>query len=378
MLRQTIPPVSLISAHRRDWIDAARGVAIALVIVGHAIEPLFYNRADGAFSDLAFTIWRGIYAAHLPAFFLIAGLVRPPREIGQHGSPRSPLQLISLAFVWHLIGIGIVTALALAEPSPGHGLAEAGVVLVRPFVLGTGFSIPPLWFLLALAGVETVWGRVEGRWARIVAMAIALTLVSVFTPHDIANFWSFKALGPGLTFYAAGVALQRAPKRWFVWGLGACVLVWLAAAAANRGCDLPSAAWCAAEGMNGRFAVFMAIGRYGTYPLFLLAALAGSGAILGLGVLLSRSIFSPLLVWMGRRSLDLYLVNGLLMVIFNPLVRQAPLSGRDAVVVPVVIAVALVSQLILGSRAGSLVAATQRMAGRLSRALGAPVRLGPG
>lgn len=320
---------------RRDnSIDAARGIAIVLVVVGHALEILFYNRPDGAFSQAAFDLWRLIYSAHIPAFFVLAGMSRKPSP--QAVQTRSA-RLVVLAMTAHLV----IALPAILLTTKGH-LTSPGTLLVlilRPLVLGTGFAAPSLWFLIALAGVEALWTKLQGRTWLVATTVAALTGLALLCPQTVPNLWSFKDLGPGLTFYALGAALRDAPKRRFVQVTALAALCWVLATAANKGCYLPKTGWCSLPGLNGQFAPMMAIGAYGDYRLFLASAIGGALAILGAGVAAARSPASKAAGWAGRNSLNIYLINGTALAIANPLLKTAPLGpDSNAAVLAITIA----------------------------------------
>lgn len=57
---------------RRDWVDAARGVAIVLVVIGHVVVGLYQR---GIVSEALFAaVYQRIYAFHMPVFFAISGM----------------------------------------------------------------------------------------------------------------------------------------------------------------------------------------------------------------------------------------------------------------------------------------------------------------
>jgi len=359
---------------RVDWIDAARGLAIVLVIIGHAMEPTFYHRPDHNFSSLGFQTWRLIYSMHLPALFMIAGLVKKPQNQVSSSPVRTPVFLVALAFVWHLVGVVVVALTTVLQKSSVLVLTQLPAIALRPFILGTGFSLAPLWFLLTLASVEMIWSRLRGRPAVLTAVATGLSLLAINAPQSMANFWGFKSLGPALTFYALGHAFRIAPKRWFIWTLGLSTCTWIAAAAANHGCILPTGAVCEIEGFNGHFGVFMAIGRYGFYPYFLIAAATGGLVILGLGTILSRGPLARFWVWAGRSSLELYLVNAVVFTVLNPLLRMSALSGNDLRLIPVLAVVAVLSHALLAKALIPTIARSKSLAGHLAAKLARPLR----
>ncbi len=290
-------------------------------MIGHALEILFYNRPDGAFSEDAFAIWRLIYAGHIPAFFVIAGLVSPSRNLP---APTRAHQLVGLALTAHLlIALPVAVLQLLQHPR------DVMVILVqalRPLVLGTGFSAPSLWFLVALAGVETIWTRTRAKVALLVLTIGVLTVVALAVPRQVPNLWSFRDLGPGLTFYVLGAALKRVRGRRLAQASAFALAAWVWAAASNKGCYLPKEGRCPLAGMGGRFGPLMALGAFGDYRLFLLSGASASVALLGAGAVLARTPAREALGWLGRRSLDLYLINSVALALANPLLKSLPMS----------------------------------------------------
>ena len=57
---------------RVEWLDAARGIGIALVVFGHVLRGLFGAQiaADPYWKIIDYTI----YTFHMPLFFLLAGV----------------------------------------------------------------------------------------------------------------------------------------------------------------------------------------------------------------------------------------------------------------------------------------------------------------
>lgn len=319
-MRDLPPPLP--HSHRRLEADIARGLAIVLVVIGHALEILFYNRPDGAFSQDAFALWRLIYAGHIPAFFVIAGLVSPTRDAP---APARAHQLVGLALIAHL-----AIALPVAVLQLTQGAAAPSTVLVqalRPLILGAGFSAPSLWFLVALAGVETIWRRTRTKVALLLGAIAILTAISLMVPRAVPNLWSFRDLGPGLTFYAIGAALKRVRGRRLAQAGAFALGAWVWAAASNKGCYLPREGWCPLAGMGGRFGPLMALGAFGDYRLFLLSGSSAAVALLGAGALLARTPADRALAGLGRRSLDLYLVNGAVLALVNPALKSFPISA---------------------------------------------------
>lgn len=83
-----------ISKTRIEELDYVKGLAIFLVIMGHAA------------SNLATPMWRlVIYSFHMPVFFLVSGMVMSPPEVKERGSLRTFLVKNFKALLLSLIHI---------------------------------------------------------------------------------------------------------------------------------------------------------------------------------------------------------------------------------------------------------------------------------
>jgi len=129
-------------ARRRAWVDAARGLGIALVVVGHVLRglsaaALLPDTAAWAFVD------RFIYAFHMPLFFFVAGLFLMP-SADERLSDFAHRRLVRLGYpylVWATLQTLFQVLLARYTNHPA-GLAD---------FLKLAFH-PPMqfWFLYAL------------------------------------------------------------------------------------------------------------------------------------------------------------------------------------------------------------------------------------
>lgn len=111
---------------RDPYYDNVRAILIALVVVGHALEPI---ASPGAH---ALTAW--IFSFHMPAFVFVSGMLAQ----GYRGSPRQAARIVTTLLVPFMV-------------------FQVLHAVMRTVVLGKDFSIDlltpawTLWFLLALA-----------------------------------------------------------------------------------------------------------------------------------------------------------------------------------------------------------------------------------
>jgi peptidoglycan/LPS O-acetylase OafA/YrhL len=152
-------------------------------------------------------------------------------------------------------------------------------------------------------------------------------------------------------FYMLGATLRDAPRRRFVQLTALAVMSWILATASNKGCYLPQEGWCGLPGLKGQFAPMMAIGAYGDYRLFVVSAISGALAIIGAGVAATKSPVGRAAIWAGRNSLNIYLLNGMVLAIANPILKTVPLGSDSSAAV---LAVAIASVLAHGAIAHAL------------------------
>ena len=153
---------------RNQTIDLLRGMAMLLVIYGHALEMFFVPnmRADHGFDRVAFQAWSLIYSFHMPAFYFVSGMTaiyfatRPFRKI-----LLTALTFILLADFAHLLGAVPFVGVAIYHHVPTIHIVKN---VIRPFVAGwvivlccPGFSFPLPWcrFWPGCISMQGSWER---------------------------------------------------------------------------------------------------------------------------------------------------------------------------------------------------------------------------
>ena len=156
---------------RIEWIDAAKGLGISLIVIGHVWSlsdpPLFYQ-------------W--MFAFHVPLFFFISGLTLKPAAgpLGRVVAGKVRTLLVPY-FVFALLGYLFYVAGYVAAGMLGREIEQFDYGLWIPLfgilhgTLGDGYLVnSPLWFLPALfvtflAGY-TVNTYIMQHWLRIVVV----------------------------------------------------------------------------------------------------------------------------------------------------------------------------------------------------------------
>jgi acyltransferase len=132
---------------RIEWIDAAKGLGISLIVIGHVWSlsdpPLFYQ-------------W--MFAFHVPLFFFISGLTLKPAAgpLGRVVAGKVRTLLVPY-FVYALLGYLFYVAGYIAADMLGREIEQFDYGLWVPLfgilhgTLGDGYLVnSPLWFLPAL------------------------------------------------------------------------------------------------------------------------------------------------------------------------------------------------------------------------------------
>lgn len=214
---------------RRADLDAAKGIGMLLVIVGHSTPPE------------ALQVW--IYGFHMPLFFVISGLLWR----GEVALAHSARALLVPFFIASIASWGLWLAkqqLHRPDPVPWWGplLATAYGGDINGYLVHN----TPLWFLPAMFSLLLgLW--LARQWlssAATIAVMALLGLLVVFWPTGPATFtWPLSASQGwvGGVFFAAGFIWQRkpaAPSRQQLWWVLAAMLAYSVLAHLNGRVDL--------------------------------------------------------------------------------------------------------------------------------------------
>ena len=224
---------ALTAQHERiGWIDRARALGIALVVLGHI------HLNDRAGLDAL----RLIYAFHMPLFFFLSGLVdkrRSPSETFR----RAMRQLLLPYALWYLITYVwwfFVSFLRHPELYP-RGVSFGFLRPMAGLLLGLGtdtryslFINTPLWFLPSLFCAKLLSSLAAGRKPALQALgAIACAVLAVlFSRWRVLLPLSMSSALLCMPFYAAGILLRGKRAALPVWAklplaAAALALLWL-------------------------------------------------------------------------------------------------------------------------------------------------------
>ena len=283
---------------RARWLDGAKGLAILLVVYGHAARALY---ADGTAPAWAKVADRLIYAFHMPLFFVVAGIfVWPSLGKGRERFVADKLRTIVYPyFLWSLIEGGLEVAFAREVHSP-LGWHQLAMIPIAPIEQFWFLYVLACCFLLALACYPY-------RAAVALVTAIGLAIISRYGTATMVlrTLAFFPYVAVGILFATRILALGNGGGRTIVVLVGASV-VFVAGILA---------------GWNG------VVGG-------LVVALAGSGVTLAMAVLLDSGAIGAALALLGRASLAIYVMH----TIFSAGLRIAAKAAGIAAPAPVMLA----------------------------------------
>lgn len=216
---------------RVSWIDAAKGLGIVLIVLGHIASV-----------ETPSLLYVYIYAFHVPLFFFISGLtLKPGRDrfgamLG--GKLRSLLLpylcYALLGYAFYILGYGLAQALHLKIEQFNYGPWHP---LLGVFIgtLGDGNLVnTPVWFIIALFctfvigyAINTWLPSMGLRWTVVLILAATGYLVS----REVKLPWSLSSALVGLVFFQAGHAHARhfglapLPSRRLAWLLALTVAI---------------------------------------------------------------------------------------------------------------------------------------------------------
>ena len=296
-----------VEKRRIGWVDAAKGMAIFLVVLGH-------NPLPGIAIKL-------IYALNVPIFFMMSGYT--------FNSAKYPslFSLIKRLFFSVLVPYVIMNLLAF----PIYYLARGQAVDLELFLdvlggmaygVGTMQSLRvniPLWFLPCIFVVQCLWYLIDRYGGRIkVLLVLSASLIGYFMPVfvPVRLPWGADVALTGVVFFALGGLLRQRTITESM-SKSRLIIAFLLLLGLNLVFNLMNKAAAPNVDLN--------ILRFGNYILFYLCALCGCGAIIAFAHIVQRSW---LLGCIGRNTLWILGLHSIFIQIFEVVLKVNIISIR--------------------------------------------------
>jgi fucose 4-O-acetylase-like acetyltransferase len=269
---------------RLAFMDAARGIAILLVVLGHVFRGLIDAKLKGA--DVLGTPTYFIYTFHIPLFFLCSGLFaeRAAARAAKDFLSSLGIRLLWPYALWYCVQVAAIT---MAGSLVNHAIPPSSDSYLQVLWSPGG----QFWFLYCLLFMQLgayILLRIGGRAAVLVGALMALSLNSLFALPPV---WS--QFCANTIFFALGIAAGGAAEA------RALLMRW---------------------GRPTLAAPILAVGWFGFASAMFLrhAGYAGvadiAAGVLGAGAVLTISSWrrierSAVLGYLGRHSLSIYLLH---------------------------------------------------------------------
>ncbi len=341
---------------------------MVIVLYGHALEVLFLERPDAVVLAPAFLQYKVLAAFAMPLFFLVSGAgASKLASKGWRNVLKTSLFLLVLAYSVHAFGLLALAAQQGLGAGPDIDLLRYGF---ESSLKGRDFSTVVVWFLVALAFVRLIAFAVFRHAPPRLAWAIvaALGLASLLVPH-LPQAFMLRTWFAGTVFFALGMAFSghlRTAPLWLAPVLAPAV-AWLALA--NRGCAWDPLPACPQWQLKTESVVWLHTGEVGFIPLFYATAALGCVLALCVARALAGSVFGPALARIGRKTLELLVINGFVLVFLQPVLQDIPLGEAGFWLYPVLLAGVIALHLLLLRLLQQPLSALQRFASRVAERL---------
>ncbi len=344
---------------RLSYFDNVKGVLIALVVVGHLLEPLTKTSSGNLFG---FALADAIYLFHMPLFVFVTGLFS--KSVFRNGIYRSEVPIYYFVVCFMLYGALMIEKMLLGADVDVNFLTLNG--RIPWYLMAAGFyvvSVPLFSRIrpsLALSGsvvIALLAGLVEG------TNMLSATRVISFLPYFLAGY------------YLKPQWITDQKKRWFggsrVIAVAPIVLVAIADVAFFSVCDVEQKTFLF-KMFYGKLSYGEALSASGlNISLWLCAVvrLVHYGVVGIVGVALFAAIptgFVPILTKAGERSLQVYILHPFIYYYLNSIhFSKSLMLGSDIVSTLVLVLLGVAIAVVL-----SLPAAPQRWLDSLKSAIG--------
>lgn len=292
------------TSSKDQTVEIARGVLLLGVFHIHALHALTDHLGDGSASRLAWLQIK-LLSPHVVLFFALSGMTS--KALADKTFPivaSRSLMLLLVAALSHAIGVLIVYALWKPWPRTLDLLKELAV----PIIFGTGFVNFIGWFFVALAVVRVFAFLLSWNW-RVFLLVAATAVAAIAVSRRLGlpdNLYEWRNWPAALVMFVLGTRIAR----------GWRVPHWVGLPATLAGLLLPlfnrPALWTdgACLRCDPQFVAQPMVGSYGFVPLFFAQESLAVFGLLWLAGLLTSTPLADALAWVGRRSLQLLVLHG--------------------------------------------------------------------
>lgn len=269
----------MLTGKRHDnSVDLCKGVAIILVVIGHAVQHYSLRFDDNI-------LFRIIYSFHMPLFFILSGMVTNPD--GGSRIAKAAKRLVIPALFWYLLQYWV----------EGSYKSVNVVAYIVQFLVSPDNGLWFLWVLFFIIAIFVFTRRLE---ARIGVMAYPLAVVLLYAVP--LNRFGLHLMKYYLPFFLLGYSLARCRSWWATrWK------ILLLVSALVYPVMLPFWHRTAEQAGIGKSNLLHAgMGLMAFLGVRYLEGLAGSAIAICLLQMLSKIADLKVICWIGLQSLEIY------------------------------------------------------------------------
>lgn len=332
MLSRRVDAPTRRTAARLDWVDAAKGMSILLVVLHHAV---WFLERSGQAPAAVITANEALASLRMPLFFLASGLLAAgplaaPWRVVLH---KRVAFFLYLYVLWTIIRFAFFATVVPPEVDPDESADPLA------FALALLLPGPSMWFLYALAvfAVVTKLARPLPVWLQLGLTGVLSALIGAGTVDFGDSRWTY--MSRFLFFFLLGCHTRELVERL------ARATSLLRAVVGGLAC-VGAAVVAVAFGLRSVPGVSLA----------LQCLAVGAGVLVAAWV--ARYRFGRPLVVLGMRTLPIYLIHMLWLAAIMIGVRHVELPPVAAYALPLVLVLVLTALSLLTHRALTAMGAT--------------------
>lgn len=301
---------------RNAVVDACKGFAILLVVLGHVLQSHLSQPDDN-------WLYRIIYSFHMPLFFLLSGWVAKPESKGR--IKKTFLRLIPPTFSWYAIQY-------VAEQRYKN---EGFLLYLVKFLQRPDNGLWFLWVLAFCILALVLCRRLEERagiWAYLIGVIVLMTLPIHYLGVSLMGVY-FPYLTVGYLLSRSSMDVKRAAP--YVIGISAIIYP-LALPFWHR--TLPLSSGKSISWLAGHLTVQV----FEFAGAKFVEGFTGSVIAICIVFLIYRYLHLSLLLWFGQRTLEIYVSHQLFVYLFP---SSSPVAIAEAFIAalsaPIILALLL-------------------------------------
>ena len=192
---------------RVDWIDAAKGFTMLLVIIGHCVDGYLKAHIFPSYTKQLQFVFDFLYSFHMPLFFILSGFLY---YYSYNNSNFERIKTKAIELIVLYFGYSIVQCLIqIVMAGKINRNISFSDILLLPL-----YTVPPYWYLYVLAFLYVISYILRPLNKMKFCVAIGLCVFSVVCVH--IKIFSLSNIAYYLLFFTIGgiIALNRYDKRY--------------------------------------------------------------------------------------------------------------------------------------------------------------------